>query len=69
MMDNEIVTIGGNMMMKFILFFKICLKNHFCQQCQTILKILSWDECNPPCIVVNNIMYEFCEKLRHLENK
>jgi len=54
MMDNEIVTITENMMMRWF-FVKNCLKNHFCQQCETIFKILLWDECQPPCIVVNNL--------------
>jgi len=30
--------------------------------------MLSWDECYP-LIVVNKIIYVFCEKLGHLENK
>jgi hypothetical protein len=30
--------------------------------------MLSWAECFPP-IVVNKIVYIFCEKLGHLENK
>jgi len=29
--------------------------------------MLSWDECYPPIVV--NIIYVFCEKLRHHENK
>jgi len=33
--------------------------------------MFSWDECYPPLLfnVINNIIYVFCEKLGHLENK
>jgi len=33
LMDNEIMIVGENMMMGPKWFFKICLKNHFHEQC------------------------------------
>jgi hypothetical protein len=47
-MANEIVIVGENMMMRPKWFLKICLRNHYHEQCQAIPINIIMEWMSPP---------------------